>query len=149
MVLQHRRLPVRCSLNVECGESPLLDPSNSPLAINRPLLISPLYSTLSNLTPFQTQSDIWANRTTSLLNALGYFYYQDTMIMTEAGCEPIANCNTDQRSFKAFLTRWLAATAAVAPWTAPQIISLLRPSAAAAAQSCAGGASGTMCGMRW
>lgn len=70
-------------------------------------------------------------------------------IMTESACEPRGNCNTDQRSFKAYLARWMAATTKVAPWTHDQIIPLLQSSAQAAATSCSGGDTGSICGMRW
>jgi len=74
--------------------------------------------------------------------------------MYEAGCErnlPKApgECNVDQRSFKAYLSRWLAATSLLAPWTSNIITPLLRDSALAAAQSCSGGSDGVTCGQRW
>lgn len=67
----------------------------------------------------------------------------------EVACEPNGNCNVDQLSFKAYLSRWMAATTKVAPWTSDQILPLLASSAQAAAQSCSGGADGTVCGTRW
>jgi mannan endo-1,6-alpha-mannosidase len=74
--------------------------------------------------------------------------------MFEAGCErnppnTAASCNVDQRSFKAYLSRWLAATSILAPWTGELIIPLLRDSALAAAQSCSGGTDGVTCGLKW
>lgn len=74
--------------------------------------------------------------------------------MFEAGCErnpakTQGSCNVDQRSFKAYLSRWLAATSILAPWTSETIIPLLRDSALAAAQSCAGGTDGMTCGLKW
>lgn len=74
--------------------------------------------------------------------------------MFEAACErnlPGAQlgCNVDQRSFKAYLSRWLAATTLLAPWTSETIIPLLRASALAAAQSCSGGTDGVTCGNKW
>lgn len=74
--------------------------------------------------------------------------------MFEAACErnvPGAqlSCNVDQRSFKAYLSRWLAATTLLAPWTADTIMPLLRGSALAAAQSCSGGSNGVTCGNKW
>lgn len=67
----------------------------------------------------------------------------------EVACEPNGNCNVDQLSFKAYLSRWMAATTKVAPWTSDQILPLLASSAQAAAQSCSGGADGNVCGTRW
>lgn len=74
--------------------------------------------------------------------------------MFEAACErnlPGAqlSCNVDQRSFKAYLSRWLAATTLLAPWTSETITPLLRDSALAAAQSCSGGTDGATCGNKW
>lgn len=75
--------------------------------------------------------------------------------MYEATCERNTGgqggepCNTDQRSFKAYLSRWLAATTLLAPWTADTIMPLLRASALAAAQSCSGGSDDVTCGNRW
>jgi hypothetical protein len=67
----------------------------------------------------------------------------------EVACEPNNNCNVDQLSFKAYLSRWMAATTKVAPWTADQILPLLASSAQAAAQSCSGGDTGNICGTKW
>ena len=67
----------------------------------------------------------------------------------EVACEPNGNCNVDQLSFKAYLSRWMAATTKVAPWTSDQILPLLASSAQAAAQSCSGGNDGNVCGTRW
>lgn len=69
--------------------------------------------------------------------------------MWEAACETALNCNIDQPAFKAFLSRWMAATTKVAPWTTDFIMTRLRPSAQAAAASCTGGTTGTFCGTRW
>lgn len=69
--------------------------------------------------------------------------------MYEVACEPNGKCNVDQRSFKGYLARWMAATSRVAPWTHDQIMAKLQASAKAAALQCSGGSSGTMCGLRW
>lgn len=74
--------------------------------------------------------------------------------MFEAACERgppggDQGCNVDQRSFKAYFSRWLAATTQLAPWTTDTIMPLLRTSALAAAQSCSGGTDGVTCGSKW
>lgn len=69
--------------------------------------------------------------------------------MFEIACEPRANCNVDQLSFKAYLTRWMAGTAKVAPQHYDAIMKRLRGSAIAAAKQCTGGAKGITCGTRW
>jgi mannan endo-1,6-alpha-mannosidase len=52
-------------------------------------------------------------------------------------------------SFKAYLTRWLAATTKVAPYTNDRIMPKLKTSATAAALQCSGGSNGRMCGLSW
>lgn len=69
--------------------------------------------------------------------------------MTEIACENGNTCNVDQRSFKAYLSRWMAYTAIVAPWTREIIDPWLQASAEAAAAQCINGASGVSCGLRW
>lgn len=74
-----------------------------------------------------------------------------TGIIVERDCELTepASCNTDQKSFKAYLTRWMAATAKVAPFTYDTISAFLLKSAKAAAAQCTGGDKGRACGLRW
>lgn len=77
---------------------------------------------------------------------------QSPYIMWEIECEPQGNCDPDQKSFKAYLSRWMAATTKVAPWTADYIMPRLQASAEAAAASCTGSVApnyGTMCGLVW
>ncbi len=52
-------------------------------------------------------------------------------------------------SFKAYLTRWLAATTFVAPYTHDRIMTKLRASAIAAAKQCTGQANQRTCGLSW
>jgi mannan endo-1,6-alpha-mannosidase len=52
-------------------------------------------------------------------------------------------------SFKAYLTRWLAATTKMAPYTYDLIMPKLAASAQAAALQCNGGDNGRMCGLSW
>lgn len=55
--------------------------------------------------------------------------------MIEIACEPGANCNIDQQTFKEYLARRMAASVKVAPWTHDTIMPLIRASALAAASS--------------
>jgi mannan endo-1,6-alpha-mannosidase len=64
-------------------------------------------------------------------------------------CEESGKCNVDQRSFKAYLSRWLAATSKLAPFTHDTTLSMLSTSAKAAIKTCTGGTSGTRCGLKW
>lgn len=69
--------------------------------------------------------------------------------MVEVACEPQLTCNNDQPSFKAYLARWMAATAQVAPFTEKKIMKKLRASAIGAAKQCSGGPLGRTCGRKW
>jgi len=53
------------------------------------------------------------------------------------------------KSFKAYLTRWMAATTKVAPFTQDTITKFLMTSAKAAAAQCTGGSKGRECGLKW
>jgi len=122
------------------------------------VLLSVRKLTISQTTG-ETQQ-MWRNRTEGLLKAALVFFtgFNNTetnkTIMFEAACERSPQdgdqgCNVDQRSFKAYFSRWLAATVQLAPWTADTIMPLLRTSALAAAQSCSGGSDGVTCGTKW
>jgi mannan endo-1,6-alpha-mannosidase len=69
--------------------------------------------------------------------------------MIEVTCEIQGTCNIDQRSFKAYLSRWMGYTAAVAPWTRDLLNPRLQASAMAAAAQCTGGESQTGCNLYW
>lgn len=70
-------------------------------------------------------------------------------ITFEVTCEATLICNTDMLSFKAYLTRWMAQTTKMAPFTFERIKTALEASAAAANLQCSGGANGRMCGLSW
>jgi mannan endo-1,6-alpha-mannosidase len=69
--------------------------------------------------------------------------------MYERACEPVGTCQVDQKSFKAYFARWMAATTQMAPFTYDIIMPRLRASALAAAKTCTGGPNGTSCGLKW
>lgn len=69
--------------------------------------------------------------------------------MYEVACEGPGTCNTDNFSFKAYLSRWMVAATKYAPFTRDIIMPRVRASAVAAAAQCSGGANGEMCGMKW
>lgn len=82
-----------------------------------------------------------------LLNATDVFFLNG--VMSEIACESNGKCDVDQMSFKAYLSRWMAATTKVAPFTYDAVMAKLASSAAAAALQCSGGASGRTCGLKW
>ncbi|KAI0438466.1 glycosyl hydrolase family 76-domain-containing protein [Xylaria telfairii] len=96
---------------------------------------------------------LWHERVDGLLNSteLIFFFGNDTSdkVMIEVACEAVTLCDVDQQSFKAYLSRWMAATTKWAPWTFDRIKRLLQNSAQAAVNQCTGGANGRMCGMKW
>jgi mannan endo-1,6-alpha-mannosidase len=92
-------------------------------------------------------SAIWKTRVDGLLNATDLFFQNG--IMYEVACETNDKCDNDQLSFKAYLSRWMAATTKMAPWTYDTVIDRLRTSATAAALQCSGGNNGRTCGFKW
>ena len=82
---------------------------------------------------------------------LSQVFFKDK-VMIEAACEPRGNCNNDQLSFKAYLSRFLAASCKWMPQLWPQIQPFIQASASAAALQCSGtgaGLTGNACGFRW
>jgi mannan endo-1,6-alpha-mannosidase len=112
---------------------------------------SPSFPPYAVLTNFQTKgSQTWQERTAGLLKNTNIFFTNS--IMEEQACENVGaagTCNTDQLSFKAYFTAWLAQTTVLAPFTFTTIAPLLAASAKGAAAACSGGNQGTTCGFKW
>jgi mannan endo-1,6-alpha-mannosidase len=72
-------------------------------------------------------------------------------------CDPLGtgpgHCNFDQVNYKGFLSRWMAMTVQMAPFTEHTITPLLRSSATAAMEQCCGTdpnfTGNTACGRQW
>lgn len=97
-----------------------------------------------------TESQAWKDRLDGLVEGSKVFFRGDNEdIMEEVACEPVNRCNLDQQSFKAYLSRWLAAITKWAPHTYDVVIPYLQASAVAAAKQCVGGKNGRMCGLQW
>lgn len=97
-------------------------------------------------------SQVWLDRVNEILNSsYSLFFPADHggNVMWELQCETQLNCNEDQKSFKAYLARWMAVTALLVPSTAASIAVKLSGSAQGAAGQCIGGADGQMCGLQW
>ena len=106
------------------------------------------YHLLHMLIHLQTNGEaIWEERLRGIITGAGVFFNNN--VMYEVACEPNGKCNVDQRSFKAYLARWMAATMVRAPFTRDLLLPLLQTSARAAAQSCTGGSDGQQCGLQW
>ncbi|KAI1756938.1 glycoside hydrolase family 76 protein [Xylaria castorea] len=96
--------------------------------------------------------ETWADRTNGLLQASrSYFspFPNATNIMYEHACELFNTCNTDMKSFKGYLSRFMAATTLMMPSTLHNVRELLRTSAVAAGKACSGGDGSTACGEKW
>jgi len=108
-----------------------------------------------------TEDPIWRTRVEGLLEH-GMAKFSKDGIVYEQYCEPHGICDDDQRSFKGYYLRWLAATVQLVPDLHDTIMPLIRKSAEAAASICVGtptvvtpghppwdGHPGTACGMTW
>ncbi|GAM88123.1 hypothetical protein ANO11243_061540 [Dothideomycetidae sp. 11243] len=97
-----------------------------------------------------TQSDAWKARALGIWNASDVFFRgTNNQVMWEAECEDTGKCDTDALSFKAYLSRFMAASIKAAPFLDPLLMPFLRTSAQAAAAQCNGGADGITCGFKW
>ena len=88
---------------------------------------------------------MWKKRIDGLIQSSEDFYKDGILF------EPCENgkCNVDQRSFKGYFIREMAATAELAPFTHDLIVAKIAKSAQAAVKTCTGGKSGNKCGLRW
>jgi mannan endo-1,6-alpha-mannosidase len=101
---------------------------------------------------FTNGAEPWGTRVQQIIDgAYNLFFPKEYggAIMSEFQCEPASNCNNDQSSFKAYLSRWLALTTQLVPQTRDLIMPKLQQSAVGAAGQCIGGNNGRMCGRRW
>ena len=108
-----------------------------------------------------TENATWATRAQHILEGAEFLFFPQTVdgspagsvyggnVMTEFQCEQSGNCNNDQSSFKAYLSRWMAVTGLLVPSLQPQIRAKLATSAQAAMNQCIGGNNGRMCGRTW
>ncbi|KAK5120633.1 hypothetical protein LTR85_005991 [Meristemomyces frigidus] len=91
----------------------------------------------------------WQPHVDGLVAAASAAFTSTEGILHETQCELDGTCDTDQLSFKAYLSRWLAATAALVPSTATTIKPLLSASVEGAIASCNGGPDSSICGFKW
>ncbi|KAK4204235.1 putative glycoside hydrolase [Triangularia verruculosa] len=115
---------------------------------------------------FTDGNPIWKRRLDAHLESAERTFYTNSTdgerVMFEQFCEPPGFCDIDQRSFKGYLTRWMARATQLAPYTVETISPLLTNSAVAAAKACSGsptqapqgeqpfrGTPGTACGFSW
>ena len=101
----------------------------------------------ANMYNYTDGSELWRTRLTGIIGRL-HIFLQDN-VMFESACENIGTCNVDQRSFKAYFSRWIAMTIVRAPFTRELLKPILEASAAAAVKTCTGGDDGNQCGLKW
>jgi mannan endo-1,6-alpha-mannosidase len=82
-----------------------------------------------------------------MLNGINVFF--NNGIMWEVACEQNGKCDVDQRSFKAYLSRWMAASTKVAPFIHDTVMAYISKSAMAAVSTCTIGVDGNQCGLIW
>jgi mannan endo-1,6-alpha-mannosidase len=75
-------------------------------------------------------------------------FFKDNVLF-EVACEDNGKCNTDQRSFKAYLARFIGYTMIVAPFTVDLLKTRLTTSAVAAAKQCTATGTEATCGLKW
>lgn len=101
----------------------------------------------ANMYNYTDGNSTWRQRTEDILQGSAVFFPKQYGgdIMQEVACEPQGTCNYDQPSFKAYLSRWMAATMQLAPFTTNFILPKLKASAIGAAGQCSGAREGTPC----
>ena len=95
-------------------------------------------------------SALWEQRVQLILTSTFGLFFPSKYggnIMYELQCEEKLICDQDQKSFKAYLARWMAVTSLLVPSTTTQILPKLQGSAVGAAGQCSGG--GNVCGEQW
>lgn len=97
----------------------------------------------ANMFNYTDGQSIWQTRVDGILKASSIFFTNN--VMEEQACENVNTCDTDQLSFKAYFSQWLAATSILAPFTASTITPYLTASAVAAGLQCGTGT----CGFKW
>ncbi|KAK9473640.1 glycosyl hydrolase family 76-domain-containing protein [Dipodascopsis tothii] len=105
------------------------------------------YTVETNGTTDSAEAQLWKSRLDGFVSSLSIFFFNK--VMYEPACEPSGSCNTDERSFKAYLSRWIGATMQLADYTRDTLYPYIATSAAAAAQTCVGGSDGVTCGFTW
>ncbi|KAK3936156.1 cell wall glycosyl hydrolase [Diplogelasinospora grovesii] len=111
--------------------------------------------TNGNTNASNSEGALWKQRVDGILNSTTGLFFNNS-VMIEQACEGGNLCDNDQQSFKGYLTRWMAGTTQMAPYTFATIAPLLNSSAQAAAKACTGspatgfkGIQGTACGFKW
>ncbi|RMZ74919.1 hypothetical protein DV738_g5682, partial [Chaetothyriales sp. CBS 135597] len=95
-------------------------------------------------------SSTWDYRVNLILNSTFTLFFPEKYggnILFEVQCEATQVCDQDQKSFKAYVSRWLAVTSVLVPSTWDRIKTKLQGSAQGAAAQCSG--PNNACGLQW
>lgn len=95
-----------------------------------------------------TKDEKWLDRAKHLWEG-SLVFFKDQKTMYEASCQISNRCNNDQRSFKAYFSRFLGITAMVLPELSDSIMPYLQSTVPGVLSSCSGGADGHTCGLDW
>ncbi|KAK4171186.1 glycosyl hydrolase family 76-domain-containing protein [Triangularia setosa] len=91
----------------------------------------------------------WRDRVTGLTNAILDTFFEDGYHF-EIACEGRDGaCTSDMLFFKGMVTRFLASTVQVAPYTKESITKVLKTNAEAAVKTCTGGDNSRQCSFSW
>ncbi|KAF6842271.1 mannan endo-1,6-alpha-mannosidase DCW1-like protein [Colletotrichum musicola] len=99
-----------------------------------------------------TAEALWHDRAVKMLDTAQHFFTpfdNSTNIMYEPACETVGTCNTDMKTFKGYLSRFLYKSAQDLPELKPAVQKLMVPSALAAAKACEASDKGVVCGQKW
>ncbi|OLN97657.1 Mannan endo-1,6-alpha-mannosidase DCW1-like protein 2 [Colletotrichum chlorophyti] len=100
-----------------------------------------------------TGDAVWKERTAKMLDTVKRDFFSpfdnSTNVMYEPACETVNTCNTDMKTFKGYLSRFLWKSAVMVPEISPIVRELLVPSALAAARICPATPTSVTCGQKW
>ncbi|KAK9412953.1 putative Family 76 glycosyl hydrolase [Seiridium unicorne] len=93
-------------------------------------------------------SQTWKDRLDGLIAGTLRVFFPNN-IAFEIACEEHMTCTTDMLSFKGYVHRWMSTITQVAPYTAEQLLPILKTSATAGVNQCTGGSDQRTCGFGW
>ncbi|EQB47308.1 glycosyl hydrolase family 76 [Colletotrichum gloeosporioides Cg-14] len=99
-----------------------------------------------------TGQSLWHDRAVKMLDTSKHFFgpfENSTNIMYEPACETVGTCNTDMKTFKGYLSRFMYKSAQDLPELKPEVLKLMTPTTQAAANACTANDTGVVCGQKW
>ncbi|KAL0933166.1 mannan endo-1,6-alpha-mannosidase DCW1-like protein [Colletotrichum truncatum] len=99
-----------------------------------------------------TGEAVWHERAVKMLQTSKHFFSpsdNSTNIMYEPACETVGTCNTDMKTFKGYLSRFMYKSAQDVPELKSEVQKLMNVTAVAAAKACDATDNGVTCGQKW